>query len=145
MRALTLHTEDIWLILAIVVILGFPVAGFLIQVSRVRRARLAAPGAGRPPALGRIRIRLDPDLAGPERQADLAEAARSGLADSIGAAAAGWAVDFGPPPTSPRVVVEIVTPGGTPAGLAGALRAQIAHALPVDPDDIDIRQTPAPA
>lgn len=144
MRALTLHARDIWPILAIVVILGFPVAGFLIQVGRVRRARLAASGAGGP-APGRIRILLGPDLAGHQRQADVAEAARSSLADSLGAAAAGWVVDFGPPPAAPRVVVEIATPGGTPAGLAGALRARIAHALPVDPDDIDIRQTPTPA
>src|SRR5262249_52734566 len=143
-RALTLHARDSWPTLAMVVILGFPVAGFLIQVGRVRRARLAASGAGGP-APGRIRILLGPDLAGHQRQADVAEAARSSLADSLGAAAAGWGVDFGPPPAAPRVVVEIATPGGTPARLARAPRARIAPAPPADPDRLHLPQAPTPA
>ena len=131
MRALALHTRDIWPILAIAVIIGLPVAGYLLQVGRVRRARLAAGrlAAGRA-APGLIRIRVDPDLA---------ETTRSSIAGILGKAA-GWTVEFGPPPTGhPRVVVEIAAPGDPPDGLTAAVRTGIARLLPVDPEDIEVR------
>jgi hypothetical protein len=147
-RALTLHARDALPILAILVVVVLPAAMYLLQVSRVRRARLAGERTPPPQTPGRIRILATADLLAQSR-ADLATVVRTCLSEALGPAGDHWEVTYAPPPaTQPLVTVEITAAQGTgnaATTLAATLRARLAENLPVTAADIDLRLTPTPA